>query len=527
MPQVLLINPPNSSSVLDGSDCTVTRSQDLTDWANVPSLGVLTLASALADIPAVTPVYVDGTVVALADIVSYIEEHAGDLLAVGVSMLTANYAAGLELLRTVKQIRPQVRTIVGNDHFTALAGLCLENRRDCIDFGFVGNEVVGPFRALIHDLARGTLRGPGAYPGLATWTASGPVLTPQRPEPVFTGQRPQLIDAVFPHSQHYQTNFRGRVGRRLGELLGIELHAGIPLELARGCIKFSRDDPCSFCSIQYGGLWRNSVAGPESAWRLVHDAVQAGYDYLSVTADELPLTFGSLLRQMLRDAPTWWTAASPGDRPLLAGYARADGLSDPRHAALLRALNIRYLMVGLDAGAPISLSALNKPLAPVRGGDAAYRAERMFEHNLAALETARDEGLLLKAGFVVGHIGMTAELLALNVESICELIDRGKGAIASVDIEVLSPEPGSLDYRYLTDPRVATAAAARLGLAIADDDVREGIARAHARLDIVDREEAMRDHVRALMPGLTFADLAAARARVRAHCKAAGIVIGE
>jgi hypothetical protein len=260
---------------------------------------------------------------------------------------------------------------------------------------------------------------------------------------------------------------------------------------------------------------------------MVGEAVQAGYDYLSVTADELPLTFGSLLRQMRQDAPAWWTAAAPSDRPLLAGYARADGLSDPRHAALLRDLNIRYLMVGLDAGSPVSLSALNKPLAPARGGDAAYRAERMFEHNVAALQTARDEGLLLKAGFVVGHIGMTPELLALNTESICELIDRGKGAIASVDIEVLSPEPGSLDYRYLTEPRVAAAAAARLGLAIADDDVREGIARRHERLDIIDREEAMRDHARALMPGLTLADLATARARVRAHCKAAGVVIGE
>jgi radical SAM superfamily enzyme YgiQ (UPF0313 family) len=303
MPQVLLINPPNSSSVLDGADPTVTRSEDLTDWANVPSLGVLTLASAIEDIPGVTPVYLDGTVVAWPDILAYIEENADDLLAVGVSMLTASYEAALALLRTVKQIRPQVHTIAGNDHFTALAGLCLDKRPDCIDFGFVGNEVIGPFRALIGDLAAGTLRAPGAYPGLAARTPDGLVFTPQQPEPVFTGQRPHLIDAVFPHSRYYQANFRGRVGRRLTELLGVELRAGIPVELARGCIKFSRDDACSFCSIQYGGLWRNSVDGPESAWRLLEDAVRAGYDYLSLTADELPLTFGSLLRQMVRDAP--------------------------------------------------------------------------------------------------------------------------------------------------------------------------------------------------------------------------------
>ena len=54
----------------------------------------------------------------------------------------------------------------------------------------------------------------------------------------------------------------------------------------------------------------------------------------------------------------------------------------------------------------------------------------------------------------------------------------------------------------------------------------EEIARQHERLDVIDREQAMRDHVRALMPGRTLGDLASARARVRAHCKAAGIVIG-
>jgi anaerobic magnesium-protoporphyrin IX monomethyl ester cyclase len=525
-PQVLLINPPNTSDVA-GIVATVTRSQDLTDWANVPNLGILTLASAVADIPGITPVYMDGTVVAGADILRYAEDNAASLLAVGMSMLTASYAAGLDLLRALKRIKPEVVTVVGNDHFTALPALCLHNQRDCIDYGFAGNEVVGPFRALIADLASGTVRGPHAYPGLAAWTDAGLVRAAQRPEPVYTGQRPALIDAVFAHGRQYRANFLRRVGPRLGELLGVRLHAGLPVEIARGCIKFSRDDACSFCSIQYGGMWRNAVDGPASAWQLIGKAVRAGYDYLSVTADELPLTFGSLLRQMRDRPPAWWRALPAQDRPLLAGYARADGLSDPRHAAMLRELNIRYLMVGLDAGSPLSLAALNKPLSPARGGDPGYRAERMFEHNLAALEVARNEGLLLKAGFVVGHIGMTSELLAANVDAIRALIDKGKGAIASVDIEVLSPEPGSLDYRYLTEPGLASAAAERLGVVIGDHGTRAEIARAHARLDVSDRESAMRDHVRALMPGLQFADLAAARAQVRAHCRQAGVVIGE
>jgi anaerobic magnesium-protoporphyrin IX monomethyl ester cyclase len=122
---------------------------------------------------------------------------------------------------------------------------------------------------------------------------------------------------------------------------------------------------------------------------------------------------------------------------------------------------------------------------------------------------------------------MTPELLKLNTEAMCALIDNGKGAIASVDIEVLSPEPGSRDYQYLTSPALATAAAQRLGLAIADDDVRRKVAAEHAYLDLIDREQAMRDYALALMPGLTLDDMAQARAAVRAHARGAGILVGE
>ena len=353
------------------------------------------------------------------------------------------------------------------------------------------------------------------------------MLTPQRPEPIFTGLRYGLIDAVFPHSTYYRRNFQARVGPRMRELIGADVSSGVPVEFARGCIKFSRDDACTFCSIQYGGMWRNSLENPEHAWDMLRRATEAGYDYLSVTADELPLTFGSLLRQMVKAPPAWWTATAESDRPLLAGYARADGIANPRHAAMLRDLNIRYIMVGLDAGAPLSLAALNKPLAPAADANPRRRAERMFQHNLDALRAARDEGLFLKARFVLGHLGMTPELLKLNTEAMCALIDNGKGAIASVDIEVLSPEPGSRDYQYLTSPALATAAAQRLGLAIADDEVRRKVAAEHAYLDVIDREQAMRDYALALMPGLTLDDMAQARAAVRAHARGAGILVGE
>lgn len=527
MALVLLINPPNTSQVLDGPSCTVTDPEDLTDWANVPCLGLLGLASALLEVPGVTPVYLDGTIVPWTELLAFIEEHADDVLAVCVSMLTASYEAGLALLRHAKAVRPGIRTIAGNDHITALPRACLSLQHGCIDFGFAGNEVVGSFRALIADLRRDALQAPASYPGLITWTGDGVTETPQRPEPVFTGYDYQLIDAAYPHTARYQANFAARMAPRLENLLGVPLRNGVPMEIARGCIKFSRDDACTFCSIQYGGMWRNSVDDAGTGWAMVEHAVHSGYDYLSLTADELPLTFGTLLREMSSAAPAWWRGLPESERPVFGGYARADGLSSARHAATLRELGIRYLMVGLDAGSPVSLSALNKPLAPVRGGDPRYRAERMFQHNLDALRRARDEGIFVKAGFVFGHIGMTRTLLEENIESMCALVDGSNGAVVSSDIEVLSPEPGSYDYRYLTEPALASAAAQRLGLTIADAKIRAEIAARYAGHDIIDREQAMADYVSAVMPELTLDDLAKARDRLREHCRIHDVFVGE
>ncbi|GAA3434196.1 hypothetical protein GCM10018954_038000 [Kutzneria kofuensis] len=73
---------------------------------------------------------------------------------------------------------------------------------------------------------------------------------------------------------------------------GHHCHQG---QIGRGCIKFARNDACSFCSIRFGGMWRNSVPSAEAAWQVIHAAHTAGYDYLYLTADELPLMFGRLL----------------------------------------------------------------------------------------------------------------------------------------------------------------------------------------------------------------------------------------
>jgi anaerobic magnesium-protoporphyrin IX monomethyl ester cyclase len=525
---VLIINPPNSNTVLDGAQCTVTRPDEHTDWSNFPSLGVLTLASALADLPGVVPVYIDGTVIPWTTMISFIERHADRLLAVCASVLTASYEAGIRLLETAKAARRSIWTIVGNDHITALPEQCLRNQRHSIDFGFVGNEVVSSFRALIADLRGGAPVDVGKYPGIVALAPHGLHRGPLAPEPVFTAHRHDLIDAELPHTPSYDAHFQARIAPRMREMLGISLRRGVPLELGRGCIKFRDNDACSFCSIQFGGLWRNELRSAEEAWSVIQSAWSAGYDYFYVTADELPLTFGGMLNQMHARAPTWWSALPERERPILVGYARADGLSSPRLAANMHRIGFRQLMLGLDAGLPVSLAAMNKPLSPLRRRDQLLTAaERMFEHNVQALRVAREEGIVLKVGFVVGHLGMTRALLRANVEQMRALLSEGRGAIASLDVEVLSPEPGSLDYACLVDVDMAERRASALGLTIAPRRFRAELAEEWRSRDVIDREQAMSDYIQASMPELNLDDLAKARAEVRAHAKQQGIVVGE
>ncbi|MEV2273157.1 hypothetical protein [Nonomuraea africana] len=226
--------------------------------------------------------------------------------------------------------------------------------------------------------------------------------------------------------------------------------------------------------------------------------------------------------------PAWWTALPDTDRPVLVGYGRADGIADPRRTALLTRLGVRQIMIGMDAGAPLSLAAMNKPVGG-RRRDILAEAERLYEKNATAITVARDHGLLIRAGFVVGHIGMTQALLEENLQRILALISEGgtRGVFSAVDVEVLSPQPGARDYTYLTDPAAAQAAASRLGLSIADAPVLTTIAQRWRGQAVIPPENAMRDYVTALMPEVSFDDLAKTRATIRAHAKACGVVIGE
>lgn len=83
------------------------------------------------------------------------------------------------------------------------------------------------------------------------------------------------------------------------------------------------------------------------AWEASYDYL---YDYLYVTADELPLTFARLMLDMAEFPPEWRQALLPDERPILVGYARADGMEKERVLKAMREIGFRILFVDVDAG---------------------------------------------------------------------------------------------------------------------------------------------------------------------------------
>ena len=225
-------------------------------------------------------------------------------------------------------------------------------------------------------------------------------------EPIYNAVNYDLIDRYYRHTERYNANFQSRVGEGIWDALGVRVNRGAPAEIARGCIKFRDNNPCSFCSIQFGGMWRNSVSSPGQAWKTLERATAHGFDYIYLTADDLPFTFGKLLRAMSDNVPDWMANSAQSAEPVIAGYARADGLAYGDNAELLRKIGIKVLMVGLDAANPFSLVAMNKPLKVLSetGGISALlrTGERMYESNKLALQRAIEEGLRLRLGIVLG-----------------------------------------------------------------------------------------------------------------------------
>jgi anaerobic magnesium-protoporphyrin IX monomethyl ester cyclase len=517
---VFFVNCPNSDDFFLEKDNaqSVAKGVQHTDWANFPHLGILSLASYIEK-AGYEAVYFDGVALPLSELIHYLKEHHERTLAICLSAITANFETCLYVSDTVKSIDTNIKTVFGNDHFSVMHDKII-TRYKSIDYGIIGNEVYHTLKALLRKL-KSNQDADIKLPLLITKHNRSTDF--QKEESINQHINYSLIDKHFQHNRIYNKNFQYRLGNRIYNLTKRHVKSGVPVEIARGCIKFNGNDACSFCSIQYGGIWRNFL-DHKQAWEVIKAAHDSGYDYLYVTADELPLTFGRLLLNMDKYKPKWWVDLHENERPILVGYARADGMKKSHIMKSMSNIGFKILFIGIDAGSIKSLQALNKPL---KSHNVIASSENMHEANMNAINNARKYNIKIKAGFVLGHIGMNDDLLTENIREYKNLLEIGRDVIVSADIEMLSPEPGSKDYEYLINPELAKKTAATLGLEIGSDPDLNKVAKFYNKKDIFNREKAINDYIQVMMPSLTTQKISHARNEIRAFSKRLGIVIGD
>ncbi len=500
-PQILLLNPANTPAQHKAFEPNI--------YAN---LGLVTLGTSLQCAlrernVAARVLYYDGALLGDDFIRAYIARNADRLAVIGYSSYTPNYGACVSLARHAKACNPAIVNIIGNDHFSALYREVMRQQQGVFDYGFYGNDVVEGFTHFVLGLLTRELAELTSYAGLVfrdagaadgvTRCPENPAEFPRLPLPDYS-----LLDSLVPHANGYHREQQAFYSYMREEGLRTTV-----IDIARGCIKFTGPrnengvplNACDFCGIIPGSKAISSQSA-QRAWEIIRNAFEQGYNYLFVTADELPSTFWPLVRDMAGRMPDWYLALRPADRPRMMGYARADafreGMRD-RIDVLMNTLRFDQFFVGLDGFSSVSLRAINKGINR-RAND----SDDLLRHNLIACQEIAWRGGRLTSGAVITHMGITPEMLETNYRMMERLIRQYSHLFMELDFELLSPIPGSLAFEYLRRPGMARARADALGLNV-DDRYLEMMHSKYRDEDLLDPEELTRDFILGCCPDIT------------------------
>jgi radical SAM superfamily enzyme YgiQ (UPF0313 family) len=135
--KILLINVPYETSY----------SKVRSAMGKFPPMNLAYLASFLRKSNNVNILDAANIGIKIEDILSHIPMNV-DI--VGISLLTPMFKRAKELLKTIKEARPNCHTVVGGPHVSALPNETLE-RNQYIDFGIVGEGEL-PFLKLVESL---------------------------------------------------------------------------------------------------------------------------------------------------------------------------------------------------------------------------------------------------------------------------------------------------------------------------------------------------------------------------------------
>lgn len=517
LPLIIFVNANDTS-----------RHTSSANTAIYPNLGLLTLMSALRTRLGEGRFrlgYFDGTVYGNQKLHDFIDSHAAEIHALCFSVLTANYGAAVAMAQRAKNLNPAIRTIFGNDHFSAVYENIM-SRRPVIDAGFYGNDVVTGFTNFVIDDANQSLGDLANYPGLVHRSVSGAVRgNPELPAE-YAGLPLvdySLADSLFPHQELYLKAQQGVYFFMRDRDLRSQV-----VDIGRGCIKFAGErldgipvNACDFCGIVPG---TKEIVSPEAerAWTILENVYRQGYNYFYITADELPLTLWRMLRGMAESPPEWFTDLHPAERPRMFGYTRAEAFATfpDRISTLIDVLGFDQFFIGFDGLTDISLKVMNKQSVGGRG-----RHDTPMGHNLRALDSVVSSGGLVTAGVVLTHLGITREIMAENLSVLTDIVDAHPKTFTALDFSPLCPIPGSQSFRYLTHPESAERRAAQFGLTV-DRGYLESVKDKYLFGDEFDMDELVRDFTIGCCPDISMALVDEHIERISELADRHGIVIG-
>ena len=367
--------------------------------------------------------------------------------------------------------------------------------------------MVEGFTKFVLDILRGSLAARTSYAGLVfrdSESASGVTRCPENPAEFPRLPLPDysLLDSLVPHADRYH-----REQLVFYDYMREEGLRTTVIDIARGCLKFSGPrnesgiplNACDFCGIIPGSK-ALSAQNAQRAWEIIRNAFEQGYNYLFVTADELPTTFWPLVRDMADQMPEWYLSLKPAQRPRMMGYARADAFREnlqDHMDVLMKTLGFDHFFVGLDGFSSVSLRAINKGINR-RAND----TSDLLRHNLIACQEIARRGGRLTSGAVITHMGITPAMLETNFQMMERVLRQYSHLFMELDFELLCPIPGSLAFDYLRRPGMARARADALGLNVNDDNL-EILHAKYRDKDDLDPQELISDFILGCCPDIT------------------------
>lgn len=283
-----------------------------------------------------------------------------ELKIVGFSCVSATFKICLKMLRLVKKLRPEVKTLVGGPHVTVLTEQAMKN--DCIDFGVLGE---GDYTSL--ELVNYLIKGEGVLKnikGICFKDKDRLVMTDKRPFIKNLDELPFPAYHLLPMDK-YRSYGVFDSGRKTASMI-----------TSRGC-----PFKCIYCcsSKLFGGKWRSMSAEKAIEHiKKLHD--EFGVEHIYFQDDEFTVD-----HQRVMDICDWMIENTPD--LTWECLTRVSHVNDKLLERMSEA-GCQSIMYGIEVGYSSGLKRIKKGIT--------------LKQAIDAINLTKEHCMLAKASFIIG-----------------------------------------------------------------------------------------------------------------------------